>query len=104
MLADLFAEYASPNGIDIVDKGRGEFIRFSITDVPYIGLWLNYGAWSGAGAEPYYNIGVEPTTAPHDDLSHAIGQKVDLRLLKNESRHWQFTVTGGTLVNQDKSA
>jgi hypothetical protein len=98
----LFAEQVSPGEIDIVDKGRGEFIRFSLGHVPYIGLWLNYGAWSGACTAPYYNVGIEPTTSPHDDLSDAIRHRADLRILENESRLWQFTVTAGALVNKDE--
>ena len=85
----------------IVDEGRCEFIRSSHAHIPYIGLWLNYGAWSGVYTERYYNVGVELTTSPHDDLSDAIRHRVDLRILKNESRFWQPTVTGGTFVNQD---
>ena len=45
----------------------------------HIGLWLNYGAWSGANTPPYYNAGVEPTGFPHDDLNaSARGQNSQL--------------------------
>jgi galactose mutarotase-like enzyme len=100
----VFVEIASPREIAIVDRKRGEFIRFSLGKIPYIGLWLNYCAWSGAGTEPYYNAGIEPTTAPRDDLNAAIQNRSVMQLLKNERHSWGFAVAGGTLVNHDISA
>jgi galactose mutarotase-like enzyme len=102
----LFAESVSPGGIEIVDNGHRDSVRLAMADVhvPHIGLWLNYGAWSGANAEPYFNIGVEPTTSPHDNLSVAIRRGAHLQLLKGESRCWQLAVTVGTPLNHNLSA
>jgi hypothetical protein len=90
----LFADNVSPGGIEIVDSGGRDSVRlFSAGDlVPHIGLWLNYGAWSGASTEPYFNIGVEPTTSPHDDLSVAVRHRQNVQLLQGEIHRWQLTV------------
>jgi hypothetical protein len=51
----------------------GATLRFAWqpSEIPYLGLWVNNGAWSGAGTAPYYNLGVEPGMLPLDDLSKA---------------------------------
>lgn len=40
--------------------------------VPQVGIWLNAGAWSGAGGEPYYNLGLEPCIGAQDSLAEAV--------------------------------
>lgn len=54
------------------ETGRELRFEFDPTDVPYVGLWLNYGSWSGAGSAPYYNLGLEPCTGAPDDLASAV--------------------------------
>jgi galactose mutarotase-like enzyme len=90
----LFAENVSAEGVEIVDKSQRESVCFSLTrpHVRHVGLWLNYGAWSGAGTEPYFNIGFEPTTSPHDDLNVAIQHHAALQLLRGETHRWQIEV------------
>jgi galactose mutarotase-like enzyme len=58
--------------VDPLAGARFEF-RFDPALVPQIGLWLNYGGWSGkAGAPPYYNIGFEPCIGGRDRLDLAM--------------------------------
>lgn len=54
------------------ETGRELRFEFDPTEVPYVGLWLNYGSWSGAGSAPYYNLGLEPCTGAPDDLASAV--------------------------------
>jgi len=50
----------------------GEFrFKFDPDLVPRIGLWVNAGAWSGAGGEPYYNLALEPCMGAQDSLQEA---------------------------------
>jgi galactose mutarotase-like enzyme len=95
--AKLFAQNVSMGFVEIIDKAQQDCIRllFSPTRIPYIGLWLNYGGWSRASTEPYFNIGVEPTTSPYDDLKAAVQQNAASPLQKGESRRWQLVVAMG---------
>jgi galactose mutarotase-like enzyme len=95
----LFAEDAPPTGIQIGNRNKGESIRLSAIQphACYIGLWLNYGAWSGANTEPYFNAGIEPTTSPYDDLSLACQNRAASELPPRQTHRWRLTVTASTL-------
>ncbi len=69
--------------------GAGLRLSWDRHVIPYLGLWLNYGAWSGGESAPYYNIGIEPTTLPIDDLS-AVGNAPVLE--PKQTMHWQLRV------------
>ncbi|MGB6221872.1 hypothetical protein [Haloferula sp.] len=62
-------------------------------DAPYFGIWLNQRAWSGTGSEPYFNLGFEPTTSPHDDLTSAIAANEHFTLAPHESRSWSLILS-----------
>lgn len=59
---------------------------------PYLGLWLNCRGWSGCGSAPYFNLGVEPATAPFDDLGAAMKDGSGRHLAPGESRTWTLAV------------
>ena len=46
----------------------GESLELSWTaaQLPHLGIWLNHHAWSGVNGVPYFNLGLEPGTAPAD--------------------------------------
>jgi hypothetical protein len=67
-------------------------IAFASRDLPHVGLWLNYGAWSGAETEPYFNIVVEPTSAGHDNLADGIAAK-EVGVLAARSRKWGLRIS-----------
>lgn len=75
MAAKLVARELSEGCTALIDPQAGarfEF-RFDPALVPQVGLWLNYGGWSGkAGAPPYYNIGFEPCIGGRDRLDLAM--------------------------------
>jgi hypothetical protein len=60
--------------------------------IPHLGLWLNLGAWSGCGSTPYFNLGIEPTTSPHDSLADAVQAGVAMILKTGETRHWHLSI------------
>lgn len=60
-------------------------------EIPHLGLWLNLGAWSGCGSRPYFNLGIEPTTSPHDSLADAIQDGSAMILNAGERIQWSLT-------------
>jgi galactose mutarotase-like enzyme len=60
-------------------------------EVPHLGLWLNLGAWSGCVSPPYFNLGIEPTTSPHDSLADAVQDGSAMMLHAGERIHWSLT-------------
>jgi hypothetical protein len=61
--------------------------------VPFLGLWLNCHAWSGCGSAPYFNLGVEPATAPFDSLADAMADPSGRELAPGESQGWSLLVS-----------
>jgi len=57
-----------------------------------LGLWLNYGGWSGDGGSPLRNIGIEPCIGMPDALDQAVAAKTALTLRAGEERVWQVEV------------
>jgi hypothetical protein len=93
----LFAENITPGEIEIFAGRTRAFLRFTFhpVEVPHIGLWLNYGGWSGISGPAYYNIGVEPSTTPCDDLQTAVSQDAAFVLQSGEARRWRVAVALG---------
>lgn len=70
--------------------GSGLRLSWDAEMIPYLGLWVNNGGWSGCGSEPYFNLGVEPTSLPIDNLSEA---EYPSFLSAGESVSWSLTVS-----------
>lgn len=66
-------------------NGATMALEWNPAEIPFLGLWVNNGGWSGCGSEPYFNLGIEPATLPVDDLSSA---KNPPRLQPGEIRRW----------------
>jgi galactose mutarotase-like enzyme len=60
--------------------------------IPHLGLWLNVMGWSGCGSTPYFNLGIEPTTAAHDSLSDAQASASARHLLPGQTHEWEMTM------------
>lgn len=94
--AKLFSEKGALSQVR-VRKGNGASLDLSwnAVDIPYLGLWVNNGGWSGCGSEPYFNLGIEPATLPIDDLTAAENPPL---LQPGETRRWSLVVN----LNPDK--
>jgi hypothetical protein len=68
-------------------------LDWSPAEIPCLGLWVNLGGWSGCGSLPYFNLGLEPTTSPHDRLSDAVMAGEAMVLQAGETRHWSLRVS-----------
>lgn len=88
--AKLFSEKGAVERVS-VRKGNGASLslQWNPSDIPYLGLWVNNGGWSGCGSEPYFNLGIEPATLPIDNLAAAKNPPV---LQPGETRRWSLEV------------
>lgn len=62
-------------------------------DAPFLGLWLNCRGWSGCGSPPYFNLGVEPATAPFDSLEDALKDGSGRWIEAGASMEWKMTLS-----------
>lgn len=74
------------------DTGERLAIRYDPADLPWLGLWLNNGGWSGCNSDPYVNLGIEPTTAAFDSLAEAVAADSISWLPSGETRSWALAV------------
>lgn len=63
---------APPGGRVAAEAPDGHWLGFAWepTQVPFVGLWLDYGGWPAEN--PVQQVAIEPTTAPADDLPTAL--------------------------------
>ncbi len=73
--------------------GADGSVRFSWAkaDVPFLGLWLDYGGWPQD--RPVHQIAIEPTTAAADDLAAAHENRQVRWLAPRETHKWMVTMT-----------
>jgi galactose mutarotase-like enzyme len=62
--------------------------RFKPTDVTHIGLWMNYGGWSGCDSAPYFNLGLEPCIGGADSLLDAQTLNECASLEPHQTKQW----------------
>lgn len=69
-------------------------LQFDPTEVTQLGMWLNYGGWSGVpGAPAYYNLGLEPCIGAQDDLALAVNQFKEHGVIPASGRRtWHLTI------------
>jgi hypothetical protein len=63
--------------------------RFDPREIPFVGLWRNFGGWSGAGTEPYYNLAIEPSIGDADLLAEARARGTAGLLAPGARRGWR---------------
>lgn len=66
--------------------------HFDASELPWLGLWINNGGWSGCGSEPYTNLGIEPATSPYDCVNQAIENDAVPWLQPGDERSWSLKV------------
>jgi hypothetical protein len=78
-------------GIFRASSAEGLALRFDPTVLPYLGLWICYGAWPAQGPGKQYTVALEPTTSDRDSLHEARAHGTALVLGPGERRQWQLT-------------
>lgn len=71
------------------ETGSISFV-WSGSQVPYVGLWLDYGAWPDDG--PVHQIAIESTTAPADHLAGALASDTARWLASGEQHRWSMSI------------
>lgn len=73
--AKLYTRGLAGGWVALSDPASQAALRFEFDPnlVTHIGLWMNFGGWAGVpGAEPYYNLAIEPCIGVSDRLATAI--------------------------------
>ncbi|MFT5195040.1 MAG: hypothetical protein ACI85U_002055 [Candidatus Promineifilaceae bacterium] len=64
--------------------------RFSPQQINQVAIWMNYGAWSGSGSAPYFNLGLEPCIGSKDSLADAKRADEYGLLPANQTKSWSL--------------
>lgn len=90
----IFVRSPDSGKIDVIatDSAARLTVRYDPRDLPWLGLWINNGGWSGCGSEPYLNLGLEPTTAAFDCVARAIDDESIAWLQPGQTRNWHLSV------------
>lgn len=75
------------------DQSSSLHLTWDTNDNPYLGMWINCKGWSGCGSLPYFNLGLEPTTSPHDSLVDAQISQTNCLIHPSEIRTWSIKIT-----------
>lgn len=65
-------------------------MNWDIDEVPYMGLWLDYGGWPDD--KPTRQISIAPTTAPFESLETAIGANKERSLGPGQTDEWTVEI------------
>jgi len=92
--AKIFVRSPPDGCVSIVDSTSSARLtfRYDPASMPWLGLWINNGGWSGSGSAPYRNLAVEPSTAGTDSLAEAVATGEALTLAPGESHQWSIVV------------
>lgn len=71
--------------------GAAVTLSWDAAEIPYLGLWINAGAWPSPDA-PTAHIGLEPCTGYPDRLDRALQHGDYLRLGPREVRSWRCSL------------
>ncbi len=65
-------------------------MHYDPSQLPVLGLWINFHGWSGCGSAPYFNLGIEPATAAFDSLCDAVQAGKQRILGPGASDRWRL--------------
>ena len=87
--------FAAPLGEGWAGLRAGdETLRFGFNTgaISCVAMWLNYGAWTGAGTPNYFNAVIEPSIGDADSLNESIERGTSCWLAPGESKDWQLDI------------
>jgi hypothetical protein len=84
---------SSPVETALIYGERSLRFQFVPDEISHVGLWLNYGGWSGLNGPPYYNLGLEPCIGSSDSLAEAAAHpRQHGQIPPQAERRWSLTV------------
>ena len=91
LAAKLFAGPLARGRAALRSADGKESLRFDFdpAEIPFVGLWLNYRRWSGAGTPPYFNLALEPGIGDSDSLDVAQQRGTAGMLASGATRRWR---------------
>lgn len=94
--AKLFTTVLKEGRAGLTDPTDGAAIHFEFDpeQITHVGVWMNYGGWSGVpGAPPYFNLGLEPCIGAPDRLDVAVNDWRQFGELRGHgSRDWWLEI------------
>jgi len=78
--------------VSVANSKQRLALHYDPQELPWLGLWINNGGWSGCDSEPYLNLGLEPTTAAFDCVAQAMDDGAISWLQPGETRDWALAV------------
>jgi galactose mutarotase-like enzyme len=92
--AKIFVESATPGSISVCTSDRKERLSldYDESDAPWIGMWVNNRGWSGCDSAPYLNLGIEPSSAPYDNINDAIANGWADPIAPGELKTWSLDI------------
>ncbi len=95
LAAGVAAKFYAPCRGDVVAGISGEdgsiHFGWSAADIPYLGVWLDYGGWPAD--QPVHQVALEPTTGAADDLAAARRLGMAQTLAPAATHSWEMTIT-----------
>ena len=81
-------------GWTAVRASNGEFqMRWDVSFLPQVAVWMNFGALGMDGGSPYYNLGLEPCIGAQDSLNDAVNQyNLFTTVLPHGSKQWWLEI------------
>jgi len=67
-------------------------LQYDPERMPWLGLWINNKGWSESTGELVQVLGLEPATAPYDDVAEALENDAISWLQAGETRRWSMAV------------
>jgi galactose mutarotase-like enzyme len=97
MAVKLFSDRLSEGWAVLSDPNDGAALRFDFDPraITHLGLWLNYGGWTGIpGGKPYFNLAIEPCIGETDNLETGMGEGNQVGALDaHQVKVWQLDIT-----------
>jgi len=77
-----------------VRANDGEFkMRWDVSLLPQVAVWMNLGAFGMDGGSPYYNLGLEPCIGAQDSLNDAVNiYDLYASLPPHEKKSWRLEI------------
>ena len=68
-------------------------MKWDVSLLPQLAVWMNFGAWAADGGLPYYNLGLEPCIGAQDSLTDAVNlYQLFAALPPHDSRNWWLEI------------